>query len=157
MKTLFLPKDPAWWVWTITALLLAAGLAGFDRGYQIAILLSAVQTIFFLVRLRSPRTSAVQIRSFYTLLLIACYPPAMHWLFWLPTVGTFALVIFGYCPLARVLSLMPWNRTGKLTARLVWRTFASSPVATRRNPPSSAPPVGCPGGVCVIESYAAEI
>jgi hypothetical protein len=37
------------------------------------------------------------------------------------------LVIFGYCLMARMLSLLPWNRTEPITADLVRRTFLSRP------------------------------
>jgi hypothetical protein len=43
-------------------------------------------------------------------------------------VGTWAMVLVGYCPLARALSLLPWNRRQPLSADLVRRTFLSPPV-----------------------------
>jgi hypothetical protein len=38
------------------------------------------------------------------------------------------MVLVGYCPLARALSLLPWNRSQPLSAALVRRTFVSAPV-----------------------------
>ena len=70
----------------------------------------------------------------------------MPWLFWIPAVGTAALVLVGYCLMARCLSLMPWNRTGPLTLPTIFRTFFSSPVSTRPVRPAAVPAGGCPGG-----------
>ena len=38
------------------------------------------------------------------------------------------MVLFGYCLLARVLSLFPWNRTEPFSMQLVLSTFFSAPV-----------------------------
>jgi hypothetical protein len=46
-----MPKEPTWWVWLVTALLLAAGLTGLDHDFTIAILLSLAQTGWFLFKL----------------------------------------------------------------------------------------------------------
>src|SRR5215211_7570353 len=85
--------DWTWWAWTITAVLLAIGLAGYDRAYLGAMALTAGQGVVLLARDRSLLAFSVQLRVAYLLLLLVCYLPGMHWLFWLPTVGTFALVI----------------------------------------------------------------
>jgi hypothetical protein len=42
--------------------------------------------------------------------------------------GTSALLAFDYCPLARTLALMPWNRRVPLSGRLVLRVFLTPPV-----------------------------
>ena len=39
------------------------------------------------------------------------------------------MVLVGYCPLARMLSLLPWNRRQPLSVALVRRTFLSAPVS----------------------------
>jgi hypothetical protein len=67
----------------------------------------------------------VQLRVAYTLLLIICLFPPMRWIYWVPAVGTFTLVIFGYCLMARMLSLLPWNRAEPITVDLLRRTFLS--------------------------------
>ena len=33
-------------------------------------------------------------------------------MFWAAMLGAMARVVFGYCLMARMLSLMPWNRAG---------------------------------------------
>src|SRR5687767_13194345 len=103
------PGDWTWWAWTVTTMLLAVGLAGYSLAFIGAMVLTAGQGVALLTRDRSPAAFSVQLRVAYLILLIVAYPPPMRWLYWLPTVGTFALVVFGYCLLARVLSLLPWN------------------------------------------------
>ncbi|MHC4701303.1 MAG: hypothetical protein ACYTFQ_12115, partial [Planctomycetota bacterium] len=108
---------------------LAVGVLGSPSGFVAAIVLSIAQTVVFIFKKRSIRDFPVQVRITYSLLLLVCYLPAMRWLYWLPTVGTFALILFGYCFAARVLALMPWNRKGKLSVELVRKTIFSPPVA----------------------------
>jgi len=84
--------------------------------------------VHFRLREGSFAAFPVQVRLAYTaILLVALWTP-MNWLFWIPAIGTPAQVLFGYCALARCLSLLPWNRREPLSRRLVWRTFAAKPV-----------------------------
>ena len=151
-KRLFfvMPQDVSWWVWLITACLLVIGLAGYPEGFVAAICLSMLQSVAYLIPHRRLSAFPVQLRVAYTLLLIACFFPPMRWLFWLPTVGTFALNIFGYCLMARCLSLLPWNRRESITFDLLSRTFISRPIVVQ--PASEGAEGGCAGGVCSIES-----
>ena len=126
MAMMILYKDMGWRLWAVTAVLLAVGLAGRPEAFYAAVALSAVQVVLF--RMREGRFAAfpVQVRIAYTaLLLLALW---VRWLFWIPAIGTTAQVLFGYCALARCLSLLPWNRREPLSWALVWRTFASPPV-----------------------------
>jgi hypothetical protein len=112
--------------------------------------LSIAQSVLFFARERAFKAFPVQLRLAYTLLLIICFFPPIRWLFWLPAVGTFALVIFGYCLTARMLSLLPWNRTEPITADLLRRTFLSRPrLLDREGSVSSAE---CGAGLCSIEA-----
>jgi type II secretory pathway pseudopilin PulG len=155
MKLMIMPKEITWWAWTLTAVLLAVGLVGFAAGFIAATALSVIQTVVFLFKTRSFRDFTLQIRLAYSLLLIVCAIPVMRWLYWLPAVGTSALILFGYCLTARVLSLLPWNRTEKLTLNLLRRTFLSPPVAG--NMMQGLPSRGCPGGVCSLEAKVAQL
>src|SRR5512138_2486863 len=109
-RLFILPGDWTWWAWTITAVLLLVGLWGRPGAFLTAIGITVLQTIVMLIREKSILAFPVQLRIAYLTLLGICYIPQMRWLYWLPTVGTFALVFFGYCLMARVLSLLPWNR-----------------------------------------------
>ena len=121
-------KELSWWYWAVTAVLLICGLAGRFEAFYFAAALSGVQVVHFRLRERHFMAFPVQVRIAYTaLLLLALWEP-MNWLFWVPAIGTPAQVLFGYCTLARCLSLLPWNRREPLSRRLVWRTFISPPI-----------------------------
>lgn len=149
-KLMLMPAEPTWWVWLLTAILLAIGLMGYASAFLAAIGLTIAQTLFFLARGHSITSSPVQTRTAYTALLIVCFVPGMRWLYWVPTVGTFALVLCGYCLMARFLSLLPWNRTERITSDLLRHTFLSPPALERVVEKS------CPGGVCSIEAQLGE-
>ncbi len=153
MKLMLMPTEVAWWTWLITALFLSCGLAGYPAGFLAAILVSVVQTLFFLRQRRSLAAFAVQVRIAYTALLLVSFVPPMRWLFWLPTVGTFAVVLFGYCLMARVLSLLPWNRDQALSAGLVVKALLTPP--SRRNPYHGLPSAEEGGCACTLEARAA--
>jgi hypothetical protein len=121
-------RDIGWWYWLVTVCLLSAGLAGWAPGFQLAIGLTLLQLVHYLWLLRSLSAFPVQVRIGYLLLLLLCYWPPMNPLFWLPTVGTWAQVIFGYCAMARFVSLMPWNLREGFNVGLVTRTFLARPV-----------------------------
>ena len=115
---IIMPKDWTWWVWFVTACLLLIGLMGMPEAFLAALLLSIAQSVLFFTRECALGAFPVQLRLAYTLLLIICIFLPIRLLFWLPALGTFALVIFGYCLMARVLSLLPWNRTEPIYGRL---------------------------------------
>lgn len=121
-------KELSWWYWLVSAALLFVGLSGRFDAFYAAIGLSAIQVVHF--RIREGRLAAfpVQVRLAYTLILLVGLWAPMNWLYWLPAIGTTAFVLFGYCPLARMLSLLPWNRREPFSWGLVWRTFVSPPV-----------------------------
>lgn len=146
--------DWTWWAWTFIAILLAIGLLGSPKAFIAAMAVTVVQGLVMLVREKSAMAFAIQLRIAYLLLLVICFIPDMRWLYWLPMVGTFALVIFGYCLMARVLSLLPWNRQEAISADLIRRTFLSPPDLSRlaKFPESS----GCAGGLCTIKAQVAR-
>jgi len=149
-RFLIMPWDPAWRIWLVTALMLAIGLAGYPSAYLAAIGLTIGQTLFLLARGHGATSSPIQTRVAYTLLLIVCFVPGLRWLYWLPAAGTFALVICGYCLMARLLALLPWNRTERITPELLRRTFLTPPAFA--NTAGGERAQGCPGGVCSIEA-----
>jgi hypothetical protein len=145
-----MPQDWTWWVWLVMTCLLLIGLTSVPEAFLAALFLSIVQSVLFLVQERAFKAFPVQLRLAYTLLLIICFFPPIRWLYWLPALGTFALVIFGYCLMARMLSLLPWNRTEPITADLLRRTFLSRPkLLDRADNVSSA---ACGASLCSIEA-----
>lgn len=125
---MILIDEISWWYWAVTDVLLWAGLSGHREAFYAAAVLSVAQAIYLALRERGIRAFPVQVRIAYaSILLLALWPP-LRWLFWLPAIGTLALVLFGYCLLARLLSLLPWNRHEPLSWRLVRRVFLAKPV-----------------------------
>jgi hypothetical protein len=121
-------KQLNWWYWFVTACLLTAGVAGYKIGFALAIGLSMLQLVDFTLREQSLTAFTVQVRFGFLILVLAAWPEPMQALYWLPVVGTWARSIFGYCALARLLSLMPWNRRVPFSLALMMRTFFSRPV-----------------------------
>lgn len=148
------PDDWVWWAWSLTTILLVAGLCGYSPAFMGATVLTAVHGLIVLARDRSLFAYSVQLRAAYLLLLLISFLPSMAWFFWLLAAGTFALNIFGYCFLTRVLSLLPWNSRETYTLDRLWRTFFSAPDLDRlsANNPAVA---GCAGGLCTIEAQVA--
>ena len=153
MKLFLMPHEPSWWVWTVTAVLLAFGISGHPESFLVAIALSVMQTFFFLNRERAFAAYSVQIRVAYAALLLVAFVPELRWLYWAPMVGTLARVLFGYCLLSRLLSLMPWNRHEPITFDLLRRTLLPPPVVRRVH--HGLPNEGCSGGICSLEARAA--
>lgn len=118
----------SWKYWAVTLAFLILGMAGRVEGFYLAIALSAIQTIHFRLREGSFSAFPVQVRSTYTVMLAVFLWPPLTVLFWVPTIGTAAMVFFGYCPLARILSLMPWNRSEVFSLDLLKRTILSAPI-----------------------------
>lgn len=114
-----------WWYWLAMVGLLASGLSGWALGFTLAILLGVVQVIHFAWREQNPSAFSVQVRVAYLGLLVLGQWEPLHWVYWVPLIGTSVRVLVGYCLLARTVSLMPWNRSQPLSSRLLWRTYFS--------------------------------
>jgi hypothetical protein len=118
----------SWWYWFASACLLTASVFGWPVGFLLVIGLTALQIIHFAVRVGSVRSFPIQVRLGYLLLLITAAPEEARWICWIPMIGTWVQVLFGYCPMARVVSLAPWNRDQPFSMALVKHTFFSAPV-----------------------------
>jgi hypothetical protein len=142
--------DWVWWAWTLTTILLVAGLSGYAPALIGATAVTAAHGVIVLVRDRSLVAYSVQLRTAYLLLLLICQLPHTRWLYWLIVAGTLALIVFGYCFLTRVLSLLPWNSRETYTLDRLRRTFFSAPNLDRvATSPAAA---GRAGGLCTIEA-----
>jgi hypothetical protein len=117
-----------WWYWLATVVLLTAGVAGWSTGFLLAIGLTVLQAIHFAIRERSMTAFPVQVRLAYLLLLLVALPEELQLIYWLPLIGTWVQVLFGYCTMARTVSLLPWNRNEAFSLGLLKRTFVSPPV-----------------------------
>jgi len=121
-------KELGWQYWFITACLLSVGLAGYEDFFLYAICFTVFQMIHFAILQRSVISFPVQVRFFYLILLLIAYPKQFNMIYWLPTIGTWVRLIFGYCTMARCVSLLPWNRKQPFSSSLLMRTFLSRPV-----------------------------
>lgn len=141
--------DFTWWIWFGCAVLLLLGLLLSPMFFLAAIAIATLQAIAFVVRRGSVRDFTVQLRLAYATLLITCYPAALRWLYWVPAIGTFVMLFTGYCLLARLLSLLPWNRSEKITSAFLRRIFFRPPSLDAAIDGAHAS--GCPGAVCTLE------
>jgi len=121
-------KALSWWYWLVTACLLTAGVAGYPIGFALAIGLTVFQLIHFTKREHSITAFPIQVRFWYLILLLVALPQPLQIIYWVPTIGTWAQLIFGYCTMARCVSLLPWNRSEPFSADLLLRTFFRRPV-----------------------------
>jgi len=122
-------RDLDWWYWLATDLLLIAGLAGSRWGMLPVIGLTLVQVVHYLARERRVTAFPAQVRAGYLLLLVTGLFQPLAFVHWIQLAGTTAVVTVGYCPLARILALMPWNRNQPLSLDFVRKTVFSPPVA----------------------------
>ena len=121
-------RSISWWYWLATVGLLTAGVSGWSTGFLFAVGLTVFQLIHFIVREHGITAFPVQVRLGYLLLLLVALPENFRLIYWIPTIGTWAQVLFGYCAMARIVSLLPWNREEPFSPGLLKRTFLSTPV-----------------------------
>ncbi len=124
-----------WGLWFITWLGLVGGL--FDRlYYEYVVIFSALHAVLFLlINGFSVKPFTVQVRIAYFVWVAAgTYVPHLTVLMYITLVGLATNLFLGYCPLARMMSLMPWNRNEKFSFGLLGRVFLSPPMPGRFEP-----------------------
>lgn len=121
-------RSMSWWYWVVTVCLLTAGVSGWPTGFPLAIGLTVFQLVHFASRERSFTSFPIQVRLGYLVLLLIALPENLQLIYWIPMIGTWAQVLFGYCTMARTVSLLPWNRKEAFSSALVRQTFLSAPV-----------------------------
>ncbi len=121
--------DPSWWHWTATVPILILYLNGLSWAIWAAAGLCALATGYFLIHTHAVKHYSVQIRIAYLGWLMVGLLPWMSWMHWIQLAGTSAMVTVGYCPLARLLRLLPFNRSIPLTWSLFIRSFFRDPCA----------------------------
>lgn len=132
-------KRVVWGLWFVTWLGLLAGVL--DRTFwEYVVVFSAAHAllVLFLLGLHvSP--FPVQVRLAYlTWVAVGTYVPFMEILMYITIIGLAANLFLGYCPLARMLCLLPWNREEPISLDLLKRVFLSPPVAGKFTPPPSS-------------------
>jgi len=121
-------KDIGWWYWLVTAGFLTYGVFSNSIGFTLAITLTIVQLIHYIYREKNITAFPVQVRYWYLILLIIALPEPLQMIYWIPTIGTWAQIIFGYCTMARCVSLLPWNRSKPFSTALLKKTFLTRPI-----------------------------
>jgi len=121
-------KHAIYLYWLITDLFLAIGLIAWSPALYAAILVTALHSIYFLVRSTGNNSFPLQVRFVYLGLLILGQLPYCQWINWIQLFGTTALLTVDYCPLARLLSLAPWNRRQPLSWNLFTKAIFTPPV-----------------------------
>ena len=117
--------DLAWWYWFLTAGFLGAGLFGCPAGTFLAMALCAVMIVHVVWLTRDVTAFPVQVRVAYLAMLIAGLWGPLQWIHWILLGGMTARILAGYCLLARILSLAPWNLRQPLSLALIRRMFLS--------------------------------
>ena len=102
-------------------------LFAFPGAIEAALLLCVAMAIYYFLRVRRLRPFPVQVRVAYFAWLLMGLLPAMAWMHYVALAGTTAMVTVGYCPLARTLSLLWFNRVEPFTLTLVRRVLLSPP------------------------------
>lgn len=113
--------------WAVTAPLLLAGALGVGWGVPLALALCALGTIGYGLSLGSIRPYRIQVRLGFMAVVLVSQVPGLGGLLWIPVLGTTTQVLFGYCPMVRMLDLMPWNRGGAPGLRDVLETIVRPP------------------------------
>lgn len=113
--------------WALTAPLLALQLAGHTWALPVVLGLCGVSLLHYGTQLRSVRPYRVQIRIAFMVFCSLAYLPGLAPILWIPVFGTTAQVLFGYCPMARLLDLTSWNRSRSLSWAEVKRVVMRAP------------------------------
>jgi len=119
--------DVSWWHWTLTLPFVAAHLAGQRWALAVVAGLCASAGWHFWRRIGRLKPYPVQVRFAYFVWTAVGVVPGMHWMHWIQLFGTTAMVAVGYCPLIRLLSLLPSNRQEPFTISLLGRAFFKDP------------------------------
>ena len=113
MKPVIHPDSLEWWIWPVIFVFLLSGMLGWQKGFYVVIAISAIQSVYFIVKEKSLRVFPSQVRFVYLLFtIIGMFDPTHIW-YGLMTLSTFMVAFFDKCLLARMLILMPWNKNVK--------------------------------------------
>ena len=118
-----------WSYWAAIFALLTVGLAGRPAALYMAVAVSFMQLVHYIVRERSLTAFSVQVRLAYAsiMLIDILWAPLRLHLWWM-AFFTLMIVLFDWCLLSRIMVLMPWNRMEPMSWPLVRATFFSGPV-----------------------------
>ena len=128
-------KKLIWGLWFITWVGLIVGIGDQDY-FEYVVVFSVLHAATFFVLFRfSVRPFPVQVRIGYLVwVAVGTYVPHMVILMYITLVGLATNLFLGYCPLARMMYLLPWNCDEKFSLDLARRVFFSAPVPGKFQP-----------------------
>ena len=110
MKPVIHPDTIEWWFWPIIFIFLLSGMIGWSDGFILVIIISAIQSVYFIVKEKGLKAFPSQVHFVYFLFtVIGILDPTRIW-YGLMTLSTFMVTFFDKCLLARILILLPWNK-----------------------------------------------
>lgn len=128
-------KPLIWILWFVTWTGLVGGL--FDRVYfQYVVYFSTAHALLFLLLFGfRVKPFPVQVRiAYFIWVALGTFVPYLGILMYITLVGLATNLFLGYCPLARMMYLMPWNRDERFSLDLARRVFFSPPVTGKFEP-----------------------
>jgi len=132
-------KTIVWGFWFITWVGLMLGFIYRDF-YDYVVIFSTVHTLlfFFLFGFKI-KAFPVQLRIAYLIwVAVGTYVPHLEILMYITTIGLASNLFVGYCPLARLMYLLPWNREEPFSINLLKRVVFTPPVQGRFKPVSQS-------------------
>ena len=132
-------KKVVWGLWFITFVGLVLGFF-YREFYEYVVFFSAAHVILFLFLFRFRLTAfPVQLRITYLIwIAVGTYVPHMVILMYITTIGLASNLFVGYCLLARMMYLLPWNREESFSFSLLKSVILTPPVPGRFKPASPA-------------------
>jgi len=110
-----------WSYWFITVISVAIGLFAIPQAIYFAIIITAIHTFHFQIKQPGITAFPIQVRISYIGLLSLGLLPNLTWIYWILLIGGTIKLLTSYCPLARLVSLLPWNRTRPMSWNLLKR------------------------------------
>ena len=97
--------------------------------WELVIGITVLQVLIMLPMVNfKPMVFPVQLRIAYILWVsLGTFVPELIYMMHMTTVGLGIRLAFGYCPMARMLYLLPWNRTQPFSLYLFVQTFIQPP------------------------------
>jgi len=114
--------------WSATYIGIFVSLFFWSEAIFISMLMVAIHGLHMHLKTKRFHSFPMQVRIYFLMLLILGLAPGMFWIHWVQFAGVTSYFVFDYCPLARILSLMPWNRDKPLSWSLFKTAVFSRPV-----------------------------
>ena len=121
-------KNTIWAYWFLTVIFLGLSLFIWPKAIYLAIAINFIHAIHFIIRKSGLTAFPMQVRLGYLGLLILGLVTFFSWLHWIQLIGGTIMLTTGYCPMARMLSLLPWNRNKDMSWKLIKTIIFTPPV-----------------------------